>query len=230
MPVAHATHVAHHFDDAEQQFDAASLGMWTFLVTEVLFFGGMFAGYALYRYWYPDAFIAASHRLDMWLGMTNTAVLLTSSLMMALAVHAAQTDDRRGTMRFLSLTIMLGAIFLGIKAYEYHHKFVEHLVPGRSFAWATEHEPAGGEVVAATAASAVNPDHAELFFSFYFALTGLHAIHMIIGIAILSVLLVLTRQGRFSASYYTPVEISGLYWHFVDIVWVFLFPLLYLVR
>ena len=130
---ATTSHLAHHFDDADQQFDAASLGMWVFLATEVLFFGGMFAGYILYRYWYPDAFIAGSRRLDEWLGTINTAVLLTSSLMMALAVNSAQTDDRRGTIRFLTLTIALGTIFLGIKGFEYYHKFTEHLVPGSSF-------------------------------------------------------------------------------------------------
>jgi cytochrome c oxidase subunit III len=229
--ISHA-HVAHHFDDAAQQVEAATLGMWAFLATEVLFFGGMFAGYALYRHWYPEEFIAASHRLDMWLGMFNTGVLLTSSLMMALAVRAAQTNDRRDTVRFLSYTILLGSVFLGIKAYEYRHKFVEHLVPGDSFNWAFEHE-SGGEAAdepADDSAAGINPKHAELFFSFYFALTGLHAVHMLIGIAILSVLIVLARRDTFSDQYYTPVEITGLYWHFVDIVWVFLFPLLYLVR
>lgn len=229
--ISHA-HVAHHFDDAEQQVEAATLGMWAFLATEVLFFGGMFAGYALYRHWYPEEFIAASHRLDMWLGMFNTGVLLTSSLMMALAVRAAQTNDRENTVRFLAFTMILGAVFLGIKAYEYRHKFVEHLVPGKSFNWSFEHESHGttAEPSAAEPAVTINPKHAELFFSFYFALTGLHAIHMVIGIGILCVLVVLARRGTFSDQYYTPVEISGLYWHFVDIVWVFLFPLLYLVR
>jgi cytochrome c oxidase subunit III len=229
---AHSAHVAHHFDDAEQQFGAASLGMWAFLATEVLFFGGMFAGYALYRFWYPVEFIAASHRLDMWLGMTNTAVLLTSSLMMALAVNAAQTNDRQATIRFLSLTILLGSVFLGIKAYEYRHKFVEHLVPGHAFHWAEEHLPgkSSPDAAADSAASVVDPLNVQLFFSFYFALTGLHAIHMIIGIGLLSVLILMARRDAFSSEYYTPVEVTGLYWHFVDIVWVFLFPLLYLVR
>jgi cytochrome c oxidase subunit 3 len=230
---AAATHLAHHFDDADQQFGAATLGMWTFLATEVLFFGGMFAGYALYRYWYPDAFIAASLRLDEWLGSINTAVLLTSSLMMALAVNAAQTDDRRRTIRFLSLTIALGTIFLGIKGYEYYHKFTEHLVPGPSFSFTADHAPEPQQTAANESQIAgikVNPRHAQLFFSFYFALTGLHATHMIIGIAILGLLILRSRRGDFSAAYFTPVEITGLYWHFVDIVWVFLFPLLYLVR
>jgi cytochrome c oxidase subunit 3 len=232
MSVA-AKHVAHHFDDADQQFDAATLGMWAFLATEVLFFGGIFAAYALYRHWYLDAFVAGSHRLDVRLGIVNTGVLLMSSLMMALAVRAAQTDDRRGTTRFLVLTITLGLIFLSIKGYEYYHKFEQHLVPGSSFSLAAEQESDTHSVPAGEAAAAgvrINPDHVQLFFSCYFALTGLHAIHMIIGIALLTVLVILARRGAFSAEYFTPVEVTGLYWHFVDIVWVFLFPLLYLVR
>jgi cytochrome c oxidase subunit 3 len=232
---ATATHVAHHFDDAEQQYTAASLGMWLFLATEVLFFGGLFCGYAQYRYWYPAAFAAGSHRLDLWLGAINTAVLLTSSLTMALAVHAAQTDDRRGVAQFLALTIVLGSAFLGIKAYEYYHKFEEHLVPGRSFDFHAHHggtNESASTDAAVNSAAAANMEEApvELFFSFYFGMTGLHALHMVIGIAILAVLLAGARRGAFSAAYFTPVEMTGLYWHFVDIVWVFLFPLLYLIR
>ena len=232
MSSASTAHVAHHFDDAEQQIGAATLGMWTFLATEVLFFGGIFAGYAVYRYWYHDAFLAGSYHLDMWLGLTNTAVLLNSSLMMALAVNAAQSDDSCATVRLLAITIALGAVFLGIKGYEYYHKYADHLVPGSSFVWPPEQTSETLESTASqtAAASRADPNHVQLFYSFYFALTGLHAIHMIIGIVILSVLLVLARKDRFSSAYYTPVEISGLYWHFVDIVWVFLFPLLYLIR
>jgi cytochrome c oxidase subunit 3 len=236
MSVA-ATHVAHHFDDAEQQFDAARLGMWLFLATEIMFFGGLFAGYSLYRYKYPEAFAAGSHHLDVWLGAINTGVLLASSLTMALAVRGAQTSDRAATSRMLMLTILLGSIFLGIKAYEYYHKFEEHLVPGRHFVVpraGTEHgaaDPAPPAGAASPAQSSPeNANRVELFFSFYFAMTGLHATHMVIGIAILFVLLAAARRGVFSAEYYTPVEMSGLYWHFVDIVWVFLFPLLYLIR
>ena len=211
------THVAHHFDDAEQQFEAANLGMWLFLATEVLFFGGLFAGYAQYRYWYPEAFTAGSHHLDLVLGTINTAVLLSSSLTMALAVHSSQTSQRRAAVRFLLGTIGLGTVFLGIKAFEYYHKFVEHLVPGRWFDLG-EH-----------ASKAVSEGHVELFFSYYFAMTGLHALHMVIGVVLLGILTVAAYRGRFSAEYYTPVEMTGLYWHFVDIVWVFLFPLLYLI-
>ncbi len=232
MSIARTAHLAHHFDDVDQQLGAATLGMWAFLATEVLFFGGIFAGYAVYRFWYHDAFLVGSHHLDMWLGLTNTAVLLTSSLTMALAVNAAQTDDRQATVRFLGITVALGAVFLGIKGYEYYHKYADHLVPGQSFVWPPEQHSAAhaSEAGEARSAPSVDPNHVQLFYSFYFALTGLHAIHMIIGIAILSVLLLLARRDKFSASYFTPVEISGLYWHFVDIVWVFLFPLLYLIR
>ncbi|MEX2317048.1 MAG: cytochrome c oxidase subunit 3 family protein [Pirellulales bacterium] len=215
---ASTAHLAHHFDDAEQQFDAARLGMWLFLATEIMFFGGLFAGYSLYRYRFPAAFAAASHHLNLWLGAINTGVLLTSSLTMALAVRAAQTSDRRGTARLLGWTILLGSVFLGIKGFEYHHKFDENLVPGRTFSFpiADGTDVRLGEV--------------ELFFSFYFVMTGLHAAHMVIGIIILGVLLIAARRGLFSAEYFTPVEMTGLYWHFVDIVWVFLFPLLYLIR
>jgi cytochrome c oxidase subunit III len=231
---AEAAHLAHHFDDVEQQYTAAELGMWIFLATEVLFFGGLFCGYTVYRYWYPSAFIVASHRLDVTLGAINTGILLTSSLTMALAVHAAQTGGRRSVAVLLALTALLGCSFLGIKGIEYHHKFEEHLVPGTSFAFSTTphtNEEVGTEVPLPTMAVA-NEDigHVELFFSFYFAMTGLHALHMIIGAVILGVLIIAASRGAFSASYFTPVEMTGLYWHFVDIVWVFLFPLLYLVR
>ena len=201
----------HHFDDVEQQHQASWLGMWVFLSTEVMFFGGMFAGYFVYRHWYMQAFASASNHLDLWLGATNTAVLICSSFTMALAVYSAETSRRKPLITFLVLTIILGLAFLGIKFYEYHTKFAEHLVPGSSFRFD---------------ASLARP--AEIFFSFYFAMTGMHAVHMIIGIGLLTALIVQARRGRFSAFYHTPVELTGLYWHFVDIVWIFLFPLLYL--
>jgi cytochrome c oxidase subunit 3 len=240
------THVAHHFDDAQQQYTAANLGMWLFLATEILFFGGLFAGYAQYRYWYPHEFAFGSHHLDLMLGAVNTGVLLGSSLTMALAVHAAQTNDRKGTVAFLALTIVLGSIFVGVKAYEYHHKYEQHLIPGRWFALPEEHEPAPSLETFEGRSEGTRPEErrarsdskkstiddgpVELFFSFYFAMTGLHATHMVIGIAILAVLMAAARRGAFSANYFTPVEMTGLYWHFVDIVWVFLYPLLYLIR
>jgi cytochrome c oxidase subunit 3 len=213
--VAHQSHhpaLAHHFDSLEQQTEATTLGMWVFLVTEVLFFGGLFATYMIYRSWYPDAFAAASHELDVVLGTTNTVVLITSSLTMALAVHAAQLGQRKLLMTFLIVTMILGGVFLGIKSVEYYHKFVEHHIPGPGFQFEKEYFR-----------------HAQIFFSLYFVMTGLHALHMIIGIGIMLVMLWWSWNGTITAEYSSPIEISGLYWHFVDIVWIFLFPLLYLI-
>jgi cytochrome c oxidase subunit 3 len=212
---AHQHHVpglAHHFDTLEQQAEATTLGMWVFLVTEVLFFGGLFMVYTVYRNWYPDAFAAASHSLDITLGTINTAVLITSSLTMALAVHAAQLGQRKLLMLFLLATMALGAVFLGIKSVEYYQKFVEHHVPGAGFNF---EEPQYAV-------------HAQIFFSLYFVMTGLHALHMIIGFGIMTFMLWWAWRGTITAEYYSPIEIAGLYWHFVDIVWIFLFPLLYL--
>jgi cytochrome c oxidase subunit III len=204
--------LAHQFDDLEQQTEATTLGMWVFLVTEVLFFGGLFMVYTVYRRWYPQAFVAASHELDITLGTINTAVLITSSLTMALAVHAAQLGQRRTLMLFLIATMALGGVFLGIKSVEYYHKFVEHHVPGPGFQFEPEYFR-----------------NAQIFFSLYFVMTGLHALHMIIGVGIMLVMLWWAWSGTITKDYYAPIEISGLYWHFVDIVWIFLFPLLYLI-
>ncbi len=206
--------LAHQFDDLEQQREASTLGMWAFLVTEIMFFGGLFLGYSVYRFNYPEAFAEGSHHLDVTLGSINTTVLIGSSLTMALAVRGAQLGRRNTAVGSLLLTVLLGCVFLGIKAVEYGHKFEEQLVPGTSFGYSS---------------TQVDPGQLELFFSFYFAMTGLHAFHMIIGIAILLVLVWKTWKGRFTPSYYAPVEMTGLYWHFVDIVWIFLFPLLYLI-
>jgi cytochrome c oxidase subunit III len=202
----------HHFDTMEQQREASSFGMWVFLVTEILFFGGLFLAYTVYRHQYPRAFAEASRHLDITLGTFNTAVLIVSSLTMALAVWSAAVGRRKAIVVFLLLTMALGGVFLGVKAVEYTHKFHDHLVPGPSFHFPG---PYAGP--------------AEIFFSLYFTMTGLHAAHMIIGIGILTVLLLQARKGRYTPEYHTPVEVSGLYWHFVDIVWIFLFPLLYLI-
>ena len=206
------THVAHHFDTAEQQYEASQLGMWAFLITEVMFFGGLFGGYAVYRMQYPQAFIEGSHHLDITLGAINTAVLICSSLTMALAVYYGQKGKRNPLVAFLVLTLVLGAVFLGIKAVEYSHKYHDHMIPGPNFHMEGATSP-----------------NVEIFYSFYFAMTGLHAFHMIIGAGIILALIRMAWQKRFSSSYYTPIEIFGLYWHFVDIVWIFLFPLLYLI-
>ena len=202
----------HHFDTADQQREASSFGMWVFLVTEILFFGGLFLAYTIYRHTYPHAFAEASRHLDITLGTLNTAVLIVSSLTMALAVWSAAVGRRKAIIVFLIVTMILGATFLGVKAVEYSHKFHDHLVPGPSF-----HFP--------------GPDArpAEIFFSLYFTMTGLHALHMIIGIGLLTALVLQARKGRYTPGYHTPVEVTGLYWHFVDIVWIFLFPLLYLI-
>jgi cytochrome c oxidase subunit III len=202
----------HQFDTMEQQREASSFGMWVFLVTEILFFGGLFTAYTVYRHQYSRAFAEASRHLDITLGTFNTAVLIVSSLTMALAVWSAAVGRRKAIVVFLLLTMALGGVFLGVKAVEYTHKFHDHLVPGPSF-----HFPGP------------NPGNAELFFSLYFTMTGLHAAHMIIGIGILTVLVFKTRKGRYTPEYHNPIEVSGLYWHFVDIVWIFLFPLLYLI-
>jgi cytochrome c oxidase subunit 3 len=192
--------------------------MWMFLATEVLFFGGLFTGLAVYRSSDPRmarAFAEASEHLSVWFGGINTAVLLTSSLTMALAVRAAQLGRRGATTLFLLLTIGLGVVFLGIKGTEYYIDYKEGLIPQIHFEMERWTE---------------NPRFAEMFFVFYFIMTGLHAIHMIIGIGVLAVLGHFAWRGRYQEGYHTPVELTGLYWHFVDIVWIFLFPLFYLIR
>jgi cytochrome c oxidase subunit 3 len=197
----------------EQQKDASALGMWVFLVTELLFFGGLILAYTIYRWENARAFAHASLHMDITLGTANTAVLIFSSLTMAMAVRSAATGRKKLLIRFLIVTMLLGGTFLGIKAVEYTDHIHHHLFPGPGF-----HYPVPADARAA-----------EMFFSLYFAMTGLHALHMVVGIGILSVLLLLARRGRFTPEYSTPVEISGLYWHFVDIVWIFLFPMLYLI-
>ena len=209
--VHHPAH-QHHFETMEQQAEASTLGMWIFLATEVMFFGGLLMAYLLYRVWYPHAWSEGSLELDILLGGINTVVLIGSSLTMALAVRAAQTDQRRATIVFLILTMALGLTFLVIKFFEYKEKFELHHVPGPNFFYPGAESP-----------------HVQIFFSLYFALTGVHALHMIIGFGLLSVILRMAIKGRFDSEWYTPVELAGLYWHFVDIVWIFLFPLLYLV-
>jgi cytochrome c oxidase subunit 3 len=218
----HAEHagLAHQFEDLGQQQDADTFGIWLFLVTEIMFFGGVFAAYAIFRWLYYAAFEGGSHILDVRLGAINTVVLLASSLTMALSVRSAQTGNRRALVLFLILTMILGGVFLGVKAYEYDRKFVEHVVP--SLDWAPE-----GEALTRLAPGGL--DHAQLYFFFYFAMTGLHALHMIIGMGLLLWLVLRARKGSFTPHYFAPVEVVGLYWHFVDIVWIFLFPLLYLI-
>ena len=211
MPHAHPA-LAHQFEDLGQQADASALGMWVFLVTEILFFGGLFLTYLVYRNWYPEAFAAASHEMVVWAGTLNTVVLITSSLTMALAVRAAQVGDRRSLVWLLIATMALGCVFLGVKAFEYRTEILEHHVPGPGFEFEGPYFR-----------------QAQIFFSLYFVMTGLHALHMIIGLGIMAFMLWWSIRGTITPEYASPIEISGLYWHFVDIVWIFLFPLLYLI-
>jgi cytochrome c oxidase subunit III len=228
-PDAHAAspRLQHHFDTMAQQKEAATLGMWVFLVTEIMFFGGMFAAYLIFRMWYYDGFVAASRELDLVLGGINTAVLIGSSLTVALGVHAAQTGRQKQLVTCLVLTGVLGLAFLVIKYFEYSSKFDLHaahhgasmirLFPGAGIFEVTgEYAPIASQM--------------RLFMVLYFALTGMHALHMIIGVVILAVITWMAAKGEFGPKWYSPVEIFGLYWHFVDIVWIFLFPLLYLVN
>lgn len=211
MPNSHAI-VAEQFDDREQQHEAASLGMWIFLGTEIMFFGGLFTGYTIYRNLYTTAFEAGSHLLNARIGAINTAVLIGSSLTMALAVHAAQTGNRKRLMTFLVSTMTLGGVFLYIKfILEWLHEYRDGLAPGLHFTYAGP-----------------QASHVALFFCFYFIMTGVHALHMIVGEGVMAVLLVMAWRGRFSEQSHNHIEIAGLYWHFIDIVWIFLFPLLYL--
>jgi cytochrome c oxidase subunit III len=219
---AHASVLRHHFANLGQQKETSVLGMWTFIVQEILFFGGLFLVYTVYRHQYFDVFEACSHHLDWKLGAANTAVLIFSSLTMAMAVHAAALGQRKATAAWLVLTILLGSIFLGVKVVEYTEKFEHHLVPGPHFL-------APEEAAHELKIDASQAGQAQLYFSLYFTMTGLHALHMIIGMPLIAWLAVRASRGDFGPAYHTPVELTGLYWHFVDIVWIFLFPLLYLI-
>jgi cytochrome c oxidase subunit III len=202
----------HQFSSAEQQKDVSTLGMWIFLVTEIMFFGGMFCMYTVYRSLYSSAFGAGSNHLDVTLGAVSTVVLIGSSFSMALAVNSAATGKNRALLVNLIITILLAAGFLVTEMWEWYQLHQEHLMPGSGFHF-----------------EGADPGHAQLFFSMYFSMTGLHASHVLIGIGLLTVMAVRAARGTFSQGYFTPIEIAGLYWHFVDLVWIFLFPLYYLV-
>ena len=203
----------HHFDDSAQQLESSTLGMWVFLVTEVMFFGGMFGAYTVYRNMYPEAFASTSHFMNVTIGAINTGVLIFSSFTMVLAVRSAQLGQKKALIAFLVLTLILGCVFLSLKYVEYHEKWVDHHIPGPGFQYADSRYA----------------HQAQILFYLYFAMTGMHAIHMIVGAGLLITLIVMAARNRFSSRWYTPVEMIGLYWHFVDIVWIFLFPLLYLI-
>jgi cytochrome c oxidase subunit III len=209
----HEPELRHHFDDSTQQLHSATLGMWVFLITEVMFFGGMFGAYTVYRSVYPGAFASTSQFMNVTIGAINTGVLIFSSFTMVLAVRSAQLGQKKALIAFLVLTLILGCVFLTLKYVEYHEKWVDHHIPGPRFEYA-------------------DPRYfhqAQILFFLYFAMTGMHAIHMIVGTGMLIALIVMAARNRFTSAWYTPVEMIGLYWHFVDIIWIFLFPLLYLI-
>ncbi|MEM9663895.1 MAG: cytochrome c oxidase subunit 3 family protein [Bacteroidota bacterium] len=209
----------HHFATMDQQFDAAKMGMWIFLVTEVLLFSGMFVAYTVYRIWYPEVFVSASELLDPYMGLLNTLVLLTSSLTIAMAVRCAQVGDQKALFRNLVATVALAGVFMVVKAFEYGSKFSHGIFPGENFA-------PHGEGYAHFAEIAYAPQ----FFSIYYVMTGIHGFHVVVGMILISVIAWKAKKGAYTPEWYTPVEMSALYWHIVDIVWIFVFPLLYLIH
>jgi cytochrome c oxidase subunit III len=221
---AHADNPAlrHHFADEQQQKNAASLGMWLFLVTEIMFFGGMFCAYLIYRLAHFNAFAAGSQQLNIYLGAINTAVLLVSSVTVVLAVKAAESRNRKQLVGYLIVTVLLGLTFLVIKGFEYAEKFEKHHVPGPTFSFTEPFDDNGKQIP-------VSSNEAQLFFSLYFAMTGMHALHMIIGCGLFTGLTILAWKGHYTSGYFTPIENAGLYWHLVDLIWIYLFPLLYLI-
>ena len=212
------THLQHHYHTAEQQASAAKLGMWLFLAQEILFFSGLFVAYGTYRFLYPGTFLHAHEHLSVPMGAANTVILITSSLTMALAVRAAQTSDQKRLRLNLAFTFLLAGAFLVVKTFEYSAKFHHGLLPGRFYT---------GGGVEGIAEWLSQP---QMFFGIYFVMTGLHGLHVIAGMGVIAWVFLRARRGEFSAAYYTPVENVGLYWHLVDLIWIFLFPLLYLVK
>jgi len=209
---ASPSYLQHHFVDSEQQFDASKMGMWIFLVTEILFFGGLFAAYIVYRAWYPELYTAASEELNTLWGGVNTLVLIGSSLTVAMAIKSAQLNQIRNIAINLGITIALACVFMVIKYFEYTHKFELGIFPGEFYTF-----------------EGIDHPKANIFFSLYYMMTGLHGLHVVVGIGLMTWLLVRALKGHFNSEYYTPVEITGLYWHLVDIIWIFLFPLFYLI-
>ncbi len=241
-------HLCHQFQDMEQQNDSYVIGMWTFLVTEIMFFGALFLCYVVYRGMNPAVFVEAHHHLEIAKGATNTVVLLTSSFTMAMTVYYAQMANRNRQLVFLAVTILLAFVFLGIKGLEWYKKWEDHHVPGPNFSYVREGLPAEsgagaantsalnagaapgeGSMAAKNTVEPIFAQKAELFFSLYFAMTGLHALHIIIGIGIMGVMWLMLLFRHPAVDYHMPIEMAGLYWHFVDIVWIFLFPLFYLI-
>jgi len=209
----HDPTLQHHFATKEQQLDTSKIGMWLFLATEILMFGGLFAGFTLMQARFPEAFLLAHEHLSKPLGALNTIVLLVSSFTMVMAVHKARTNKRKELVRYLIATITCACIFLVVKYFEYAAKFEHGLLPGHFFTY--KEDPTG---------------HQFIFFSFYFMMTGLHGFHILVGIFVLLWITIRSSRGEFTSNYYTPVDLVGLYWHLVDIIWIYLFPLLYLIK
>ena len=209
---SHPAYLAHHFTDIVQQRDSAKLGMWIFIMTEILLFGGLFTAYTVYRVLNPDMFYNAHKHLDITLGTINTIVLITSSVTMALAIRSMQFARKKATLIFLLGTLALAAAFLVIKYFEYSHKIHLGQLPGRFYTF-----------------SGIEGTNPHIFFSIYFTMTGLHALHIIGGMIVIGLMIFRTARNHFSSEYYTPLELTGLYWHLVDLIWIYLFPLLYLI-
>jgi cytochrome c oxidase subunit 3 len=208
----HPAHLQHHFHEPAQQAEAAKLGTWLFLLTEILLFGGLFCAYAIFRSWYPEMFWEAHKQLNITLGGINTVVLITSSVTMALAIRSMQLNNKKQTLWFLIATFAFATTFLVIKYFEYSHKFHLGQLPGKYYTF--------------TGLEGANP---HVFFSIYFSMTALHGFHVLVGMGLIAWMMVKTVKGRISDQYYTPLEMTGLYWHLVDLIWIFLFPLLYLI-
>jgi cytochrome c oxidase subunit 3 len=212
---SHDPHHQHHFTTMEQQFDTTKIGMWLFLATEVLLFGGLFVGFGLMQGKYPHEFLEAHHHLQKPFGALNTVVLLISSWTMVMAVSAAQKSDKKKQVIFLALTILCACIFLGVKYFEYSHKIHDGLLPGKFY------HPEEGVLP--------HGNGYATFFAFYFMMTGLHGFHILVGIFLLVWIMIRANRGEFTKSYFTPVDLVGLYWHLVDLIWIYLFPLFYLI-
>ncbi len=211
-PQAAPSYLAHHFESIEKQTHAARLGMWLFLATEVLLFTALFAGYAVYRYLYTPDFQAASRDLATWIGLVNTIVLVSSSFTVAMGYERATRGDGKGTRTLFLVSVLLALVFLGFKYVEYSHHFESGELPGRLYASAKPHGPG-----------------APMFYALYFLITGLHGVHVVIGMTVLAVIGIRAGRGAYTGAYHVPVELAGLYWHLVDLIWIFVFPLIYLI-
>jgi len=218
---AHAHHgpsfLAHHFHTPFQQYDAAKLGMWLFLAQEVLFFSGLFVAYLVFRMWYPEAWSVGSHELNRYMGLLNTIVLLFSSLTAVLAVRSAQLGERGKVNLYILITILCACVFMVVKYFEYVHKIESGLLPGQYF------NPHGHTVASHF------PQGTHFFYSVYFMATGVHGVHVLVGIGVMIWVMIRNMRGEFTKEFWTPVDLVALYWHLVDLIWIFLFPFLYLI-